>query len=65
MKETIKNLCVLLVIGYVAYKLYEKFIKKSDLLDFSDLEDQTEYDLEAEAEDSLAERISRAAGKLF
>lgn len=65
MKEMIKNLCVLLVIGYIIYKIYKKFIAENDLLDFSELEDHGEYDLEAAAEDSLTDKIKRAAGKAF
>ena len=65
MKETIKNLCVLLVIAYALYKIYEKFFKGSDLLDMSEFEDSCEQDLEAIAEDSLSDRIKRAAGRTF
>jgi hypothetical protein len=65
MRETIKNLCVLLVIGYALYKIYEKFFKGSDLLDMSEFEDNTDSDLEAIAEESLSDRIKRAAGRTF
>ena len=65
MKETIKNLCVLLVVGYVFYKLYEKFIKQGDILNMEEFEDNTEVDFEAVAEESLSDKIRSAAGRAF
>lgn len=65
MKEFIKNLCVVLVVCYILYKLYKKFIVEEDLLDLSDFENNSEVDMEAVAEDSLSDKVKRAAGRAF
>ena len=65
MKETIKNLCVLLVVGYILYKLYEKFFGQTDLLNMDQFEDTVDVDLEAAAEESLADKVRSAAGRVF
>ena len=56
LKKTLKTLIVLAVIGIVVYKAYEYLITDDKYEEFDDNVDG-EYDLEAEAEESLADKI--------
>ena len=63
LKKTLKTLIVLAVIGIVVYKAYEYFSRDDKYEEFDDNVDG-EYDLEAEAEESLADKIKSAAKKV-
>lgn len=65
MKKFLKVVLVLGVIGVIAYKAYQYFAKESDYEEFDDNLDGAEFDIEAEAEESLADRIKHAAKKVI
>lgn len=60
----IKNLLALIGAGFVIYKAYEYLTKEPEYEEFADNMDSAEFDLEAEAEESLANKIKAAARKV-
>ena len=57
MKKFLKTVLVLTVVGVIAYKAYQ-------YEEFDDNVDGAEFDVEAEAEESLADKIKAAAKKV-
>lgn len=64
MKKFLKTVFALTVIGVIAYKAYQYFTKEEEYEEFDDNADGAEFDIEAEAEESLADRIKAAARKV-
>ena len=64
MKKLLKGALVLGVIGFIAYKAYQYFTKEEEYEEFDDNADGAEFDVEAEAEESLADKIKSAAKKV-
>ena len=62
-KKLVRTLIVVGVIGLVAYKAYEYFVKKNDEEAEDDFLDDGE--LELNAEESLADKIKAAAQRVF
>ena len=64
MKKFLKTVLVLTVVGVIAYKAYQYFTKEDEYEEFDDNVDGAEFDVEAEAEESLADKIKAAAKKV-
>ncbi len=64
MKKFLKTVLVLTILGFIAYKLYKYFTKEPEYEEFDDTVDGAEFDIEAEAEESLADKIKAAAKKV-
>ncbi len=64
MKKFLKGVLALGAIGFVAYKAYQYFTKEPEYEEFEDNEDGAEFDVEAQAEESLADKIKAAAKKV-
>lgn len=65
MKKFLKVVLVLGIIGVIAYKAYQYFTKEPEYDEFDDNLDGAEFDIEAEAEESLAAKIKAAAKKVI
>ena len=65
MKKFLKVVLVLGIIGFVGYKVYQYFTKESEYDEFDDNMSGAEFDIEAEAEESLANKIKAAAKKVI
>ncbi len=61
MKKFLKNIAILGVVIYAASKLYQKFMREPDYEEFDDDGVSEGFDLEAEEEESLADKIKKAA----
>ena len=64
MKKFLKAVLALAVIGFIAYKAYQYFTKEPEYEEFEDNVDGAEFDVEAKAEESLADKIKAAAKKV-
>ncbi|MCU6762477.1 Uncharacterised protein [uncultured Roseburia sp.] len=64
MKKFLKAVLALGIIGYIGYKVYKYFTKEPEYQEFDDNTDGVEFDVEAEAEESLADKIKAAAKKI-
>lgn len=65
MKKFLKVVLVLGIIGFIAYKAYQYFTKEPEYDEFDDNLDGAEFDIEAAAEESLADKIKNAAKKVI
>ncbi len=61
MKKFIKVVAIAGAVIYAASKLYQKFMREPDYEEFDDDGASKGFDLEAEEEESLAEKIRKAA----
>lgn len=61
MKKLIKFIAITGAVIYAASKIYQKFVREPDYEEFDDGGASKGFDLEAEEEESLAEKIRRAA----
>lgn len=61
MKNVIKFLAITGAVLYAASKIYQKFVREPEYEEFDDGGASRGFDLEAEEEESLSEKIRRAA----
>ena len=61
MKKFIKTVAILGIVLYGASKLYQKFMREPDYEEFDDNGVSEGFDLEAEEEETLADKIKKAA----
>lgn len=63
--QAIRTLGALCIIGFVLYKLYQKFTDDSNYVEFDDnTDDAYDFDFEADAEEKLEDKIRMAANKV-
>lgn len=64
MKKFFQVMLVLTILGVIAYKAYQYFTKEPEYEEFDDNVDGAEFDIEAEAEETLANKIKAAAKRV-